>query len=36
MDGWMKMGSDLGEEVVPQDVLQVGSVLWGLGKEVGD
>lgn len=35
MDGWMKVGSHLGEEVVSQDVLQVGSVLRGLGKEVG-
>lgn len=32
----MKMMSDLCEEVVSQDVVQVGPVLWSLGEQVGN
>ena len=32
----MSVGSNLCEEVVPQNVVQVGSVLWGLGEQAGD
>lgn len=35
-DREVEMVSNLCEEVVPQNVVQVGSVLWDLGKQVGD
>lgn len=28
--------SNLCEEVVPQNVVQIGSVLWDLGEQAGD
>lgn len=35
-DREVEMASNLCEEVVPQNVVQVWSVLWDLGKQVGD
>lgn len=35
-DREVEMVSYLCEEVMPQNVVQVGSVLWDLGKQVGD
>lgn len=32
----VKTVSNLREEVVPQNVVQVGSVLWDLGEQAGD
>lgn len=30
------MGPNLGEEVVPQNVVQVRPVFWDLGQQAGD
>lgn len=32
----VKIVSNLCEEVVPQNVVEVGSVLWDLGEQAGD